>query len=123
MTQFPGLSGLPTNPVMELGRPNLLNLCLAAAGGAGGFAHARQIHSGAPLVYAAWGAALGFFIFLIGWLIWKLLQATTLFVVVAALINYAALVPLGFGDHMPLWIFHVEAWVRGVWLHGSLFGR
>lgn len=92
--------------------PPLLNWCLGAAGAVTGWSYARQTHSLAPLVCIVWGALLGFFFCRLLFASFKVLKYAAVLAMLAIVLNYAILIPLGCEDQMPRWVFNIEMGVR-----------
>ena len=81
--------------------PPVLKWCLAGAGAAAGWYYARTDATPIPLSYITLGAAAGFC--LVGGLFagLRLVKLLAIAGVVLLVVNYALLIPFGYGDHMP----------------------
>lgn len=102
-------------PTSQFRRPGKFNIGAAAAGAAGGFAYAQQTHSAAPLVFIVWGAALGFFCLALAYYAVQLIKWAAITALLAVMLNYMILVPFGWGNHLPLWLFKVISTAQRIW--------
>lgn len=95
----------------------LLKYCLAGGGAAAGWYYARTDATPMPLSYIIGGAAVGFCLVagLFGAL--RLLKMLAVAGVLLLVVNYALLIPFGYGDHLPAWVAGGKAALR--WLDPS----
>ena len=102
--------------------PSVLKWCLAGIGGAAGWYYARTDATPIPLSYIIGGAAVGFCLVAGLFAGLRLLKAAAVAGVVLLVVNYALLIPFGYGDHMPGWLDTGKAALR--WLNPApLVGR
>ena len=97
--------------------PPVLPWCLAGVGAAAGWYYARTDATPIPLSYIVGGAAVGFCLvagFFLGLRLLKLLAVAG---VVLLVVNYAVMIPFGYGDHLPGWLDAGRSAVR--WLDPS----
>lgn len=97
--------------------PPVLKWCLAGVGAAAGWYFARTNATPIPLSYIIGGAAAGFCLVACLFAGLRLLIAAAVAGVVLLVVNYALLVPFGYGDHVPGWIDTSKAALR--WLDPS----
>ena len=95
--------------------PSLLKYCLAGVGAAAGWYYARTAATPIPLSYIIGGAAAGFCLVagLFGAL--RLVKMLAVAGVLLLVVNYALLIPFGYGDHLPGWVGTGKAALR--WLN------
>ncbi len=96
--------------------PPGLKWLFAGAGGAGGYAYAIQ-HGGAVASCVVAGAALGFIVITCLFAGLRLLKFAAIVIILLAVLNYAVLVPFGYGDHSEDWAIGIGRGCSAVW-HG-----
>lgn len=84
--------------------PPLVKWLLAGMGAAGGWHYAQAHDSSIPLSCIVAGIAAGFCLVACGFFGLRLLRAALMVAAVLFVINYAVLVPYGYGDHWPGWL-------------------
>lgn len=95
--------------------PPVLKWCLAGMGGVAGFVYAQQ--HGIPLQTSCIvaGAAVGFCLVASLFVGLRLLKMLAVIAVLLIVLNYAVLIPYGYGNHLPGWIDTGKAAMR--WLN------
>jgi hypothetical protein len=84
--------------------PSVLRWCFMGAGAAAGWSYARTDATPIPLSYIIGGAAAGFFLLAGLFVGLRLVKAAAVAGVVLLVVNYALLIPFGYGDHLPGWL-------------------
>jgi hypothetical protein len=84
--------------------PSGLKYILAAMGGAAGFNYALQHGSSVPVSCVVAGATVGLCLTITLLASARMLRFALLCVAASIVLNYALLIPFGYGDHMPAWI-------------------
>lgn len=97
----------------------LLKWCFMGVGAAAGWYYARTDATPIPLSYIVGGAAVGFCLVAGLFAGLRLLKFAAVAGVVLLIVNYALLIPFGYGDHAPGFIDTGKAALR--WLDPSPF--
>jgi hypothetical protein len=98
--------------------PAPLKWGLAGMGAAAGFAYAQRQGSSLPARCVVAGAALGFGLILVVISGLKLLKHVGVAVAALVVLNYAVLIPFGYGNQMPRWLGWAQA--AGVFILGTI---
>lgn len=114
---------------MQGGLPDGLKWIMAGIGAGGGFSYAIQHGSSVAISCIVAGAAFGFCLVALLFLGLRLLKWSGALLLILIVVNYAVLIPFGYGDHAAAWlaigqgIFGaaasallqlVETWMRGM---------
>lgn len=84
--------------------PPIIKWGLAGGGGVAGWHYAQQNHSAIPLSCVVAGAAAGFCVLALSFAGLRILRAAVFVAIVLFVINYAVLIPFGYGDHLQRWL-------------------
>jgi hypothetical protein len=84
--------------------PPFLKWIFAGMGGAAGYAWAQQHGSSVAASCVVAGAAVGFGFLVLVFAGLRLVKLAAVLAVLLVVVNYAVLIPFGYGDHMPGWI-------------------
>lgn len=97
--------------------PPLMKWCLAGMGAAGGWQFAQAHGSPIPASCVVAGAAAGFCLLVVGFAGLRILKALTILAMLLVVLDYAVLIPYGYGDHLPGWLGLTRSlvdWLRGL---------
>ena len=106
--------------------PSMTKWCLAGVGAAAGWHFAQASGSPVPASCIITGAAAGFCLIVVGFTGLRLLKLAATLAVIALIVNYALLIPFGYGNQLPGWIGLLRAflaWLHGLQLPQPNFGR
>lgn len=97
--------------------PPLMKWCLAGMGAAGGWHFAQANGSTVPQSCVVAGAAAGFALLFALFAGLRILRLAVILAVLLVVVDYAVLIPYGYGDHLPGWLDLARAfmgWLRGL---------
>jgi hypothetical protein len=94
--------------------PPLVKWCLAGIGAVGGWNYAQTHGSSVAASCIVAGAATGFGLVVLMFAGMRLLKMAVLLAVGLAVVNYAVLIPFGYGDHMATWMATGQGWAAAV---------
>ncbi len=101
--------------------PPFLKWAFMGGGAAAGFYYARADASPIPLSYIALGAAAGFCLVAGFFAVLRILKLLAVAGVALLVLNYAVLIPFGYGNHLSGWADTSKAALR--WLDPSPWAR